>query len=324
MSNPFAPIKSISHTPDLWEDSKEAWSRNPKVGFENWVGSWRVNTSRTMRDSSFQTYWAMASVWLAFLEEKNTTLLNATAENAQEFFTKHSLEPVSRRRYLQLLDKWYWHLITRGITDSNPVQLQFLHEYALPEHFPVGLNKEQVQRLIALFPKENNDWRDLRDKAIIAYLIGSGLRVSALCSLTLPLDNLGKVNVPKSGVHEGYTSWMIDRSSISGIKLPWRQWATQWEDFKKDKAIKSPYVITSTLSGSAMSRSGIFRRVKPYIELASGGDKLPQTGPGLLRNTYGRLLFCAGTPLKNAQSYLGHEQSRATKRYLASSEDFYV
>lgn len=322
MPNLYAPISTSAPSSALWVESKEAWLSNPKAGFAHWISGLRINVSRTMRDSSFSTYWAMASAWLSFLEGVGTNLFEATAKDAQAFFIKHPLEPVSRRRYLQLLDKWYWHLITSGLTDKNPMQLEFLNEYALPEHFPKGLNVNQVQQLIALF--ENGDsWREARDRALAAYLLGAGLRVSALCELSAPVDAEGLVVVPKVGVHQGYTGRMLGPYDISGLEMPWRRWAQEWEEVKAEKGVKSSYVVTATLGGKGLSRSGVFRRIKPLIELASGGERLPQSGPGILRNTFGRLLFCAGVSIEKAQGYLGHEQARATRRYLASSEDFF-
>ena len=94
-----------SHTKDMWPaDTLVSWRNAPLEAFTNLLAEQRILFERNFRSNSVRTYKAIFSWWCEKLGERLSSLLEASAQDAIDIFAQEELEPVSRRRYLQLLD----------------------------------------------------------------------------------------------------------------------------------------------------------------------------------------------------------------------------
>jgi site-specific recombinase XerD len=296
---------------DFWPaQSLDAWQRAPSDTFLTWLAGQRVG-ARQFRESSCETYSAMFATWLRHLESRKLTLLEATSDDATTFFEKHALEPVSRRRYLQLLDKVYRHLRHSGWAPANPLLPELKQERALDTQLPVGLDEPSQVALIRMLT-EMDGWKGVRDRGMAALLLGAGLRTNEL--VALPVSALGeafKVRVEPAGVHRAHTTLILPEG-------PWRGWVREWGIERIRRAIPGPLFCPATLKGNGYSPSGLFRRVSSWFELANVNAE--RNGAGILRNTFARkALMCGRYTTEEVQEFLGHEELRATARHM--SED---
>lgn len=296
---------------DFWPaQSLEAWRSEPKRSFLAWLAQQRVVSVRQFRDSSRETYASMFAWWLSSLDAKGLGLLEAAPQDATEFFASSEFEPVSRRRYLQLLDKVYRHLLNSGWQGKNPMTVELLKERELDIALPPGLDElmlDQVVGVLASIP----GWKGARDRCAAALLLGAGLRANEFIHLRVSeVSEHYEIPIRPHSVHREHTTIILPDG-------PWREWYQDWQAARRKLDIPGEVLCPGTLKGVPYSPSGLFRRVSAWLNPLKEG--LPQTGPNLLRNTFARQALTCGryTPVQ-VQEFLGHEELRATARHIAA------
>lgn len=305
------PSSSRLLTADLWPaNSLSAWKAEPMAAFSDWLARQAVLASQ-LRESSCETYTSMFHTWLVFLTSRRMHLLEASAPDATEFFSKHkSLVPISRRRYLQLLDRVYVHLRTLGWERDNPLSVELAKERELEIALPPGLTDEEQGALLAVLERMPA-WKGARDRALIALLLGAGLRANEVVGLTA--DKVGpdySIRVVPTTVHAEHVTLILPEGR-------WREWYESWLSERRRLEIPGSWLTPATLGGRPYSPSGLFRRTSSWFDAANLSPK--QRGPHILRNTFGRnALACGRYSLEEVQQFLGHAELRATARYSLS------
>ncbi|KVP75291.1 tyrosine-type recombinase/integrase [Burkholderia ubonensis] len=294
---------------DFWPaQSLDAWRSEPEKSFLAWLAQQRVVGVRQFRDSSRETYAAMFSWWLSVLAAKGLGLLEAAPHDATEFFSASEFEPVSRRRYLQLLDKVYRHLLCVGWTGKNPMTVELLKERELEIALPPGLDDASLTLVIGVLTNIPG-WKGARDRCAAALLLGAGLRANELIHLRVgDVTEHYEIPIKPHSIHREHTTLILPDG-------PWRGWYQAWLAQRRELSIPGEVLCPGTPKGAPYSPSGLFRRVSAWLNPLNEG--LPQTGPNLLRNTFARqALTCKRyTPLQ-VQEFLGHEELRATARHM--------
>lgn len=173
------------------------------------------------------------------------------------------------------------------------------------------LTKDQAEKLINSTDKTT--LKGLRDRAILAIMISTGLRRSEVADLTFDhiqqrdgrwviADMIGKGNRVRTIPMPSWTKVTID------------QW-TQSANITDGHVFRSVNRHDS-LSGDSMTSQAIQDVVKLYAD---------KSGLGLsahdLRRTYAKLAYRGGSDMLQIQLSLGHESSDTTKRYLGEVQD---
>ena len=296
---------------DFWPaNSLSAWRNDPERSFLAWLADQRVVGDRQFRDSSRETYAAMFSWWLSSLKAKGLNLLEATGTDATEFFAASEFKPVSRRRYLQLLDRVYRYLLEIGWPGKNPLLVELRKERVLEIALPPGLDESGLAQLIQVLT-DIPGWKGGRDRCAAALLIGAGLRASEFVTLrSSDVSEHFTIELKAHSIHREHTTLILPDG-------PWRAWYQAWRLQRQDLGIPGDVLCPATRKGVPYSPSGLFRRVSAW--LSPLGDQLPQTGPNLLRNTFARqALTCGRYEAHDVQEFLGHAELSATSRHLAA------
>jgi integrase len=174
------------------------------------------------------------------------------------------------------------------------------------------LSQRQAQTLLAA--PDTSTKRGLRDRAIIALLIGCGLRRSEVANLTIGhiqqregrwciIDLLGKhgrirtVPVP---------AW---------VKVAIDAWLTI-ADFTEGQLIR-PVRRGDVIAGSALTEKVVWQILRRY----AGETGILQLAPHDLRRTCAKLCRAAGGELEQIQLLLGHASVQTTERYLGTKQD---
>ncbi|WP_198386598.1 tyrosine-type recombinase/integrase [Burkholderia ubonensis] len=304
-----AEVAQPTPNSDFWPaQSLDAWCSDPEKSFLAWLAQQRVVGVRQFRDSSRETYASMFSWWLSALADKGLSLLEAAPKDATEFFAASEFEPVSRRRYLQLLDRVYRHLLSVGWKGKNPLTVELLKERELEIALPPGLDEASLTQVIGVLANIPG-WKGARDRCAAALLLGAGLRANELIHLRVgEVTELCEIPIKPNGVHREHTTLILPDG-------PWRGWYRDWEGQRRELAIPGEILCPATPKGAPYSPSGLFRRVSAWLNPLNEG--LPQTGPNLLRNTFARqALTCGRYSPVQVQEFLGHEELRATARHL--------
>lgn len=173
------------------------------------------------------------------------------------------------------------------------------------------LTNDQAQRLI--ISPDTTTLKGLRDRAILAIMIGGGLRRSEVAALTF--DHIQQ--------REG--RWVIVDMIGKGKRIrtvPIPSWTKQAiDEWQKTANISGGYVFRSinrgdNLSGESMTSQAVQDVVKHYAEKCGYSIAAHD-----LRRTFAKLARKGGADLMQIQLSLGHASVKTTERYLGESQD---
>lgn len=173
------------------------------------------------------------------------------------------------------------------------------------------LTKEQAEKLIN--STDRTTLKGLRDRAILAVMIATGLRRSEVASLTFDhikqregrwviVDLVGKGNRIRTVPMPSWCKVAID------------QW-TESANFKDGRIFRS-INHGDNLSGDSMTSQAIQDVVKLYADKC--GYELQAHD---LRRTFAKLARKGGADLMQIQLSLGHSSIKTTERYLGEIQD---
>lgn len=203
-------------------------------------------------------------------------------------------------RRLSALRAFFSFAVEEGVLKTNPAQL--LENPKLPQHLPEVLNREEMERLLALPDMRDKSGR--RDRCMLELLYAAGLRVSELCELsTADLDlQRGLVRVFGKGAKER----LVPLHSLVQDLL--EAYLRQWRPAFKPGG----HQLFVNRSGRALSRQYVWKMVKKYAMLA--GIRRP-ISPHTFRHSFATHLLEGGADLRAVQLLLGHADISATEIY---------
>ena len=95
---------------------------------------------------------------------------------------KKKLSPTSRARALSTLRSFYKFLKKRNIIKDSPI---FVLSFPKTDKLcPRAISQNDIKRIIEYLDGQNNDWIDIRNKALFILTYASGIRISELLGLT--------------------------------------------------------------------------------------------------------------------------------------------
>jgi integrase len=174
------------------------------------------------------------------------------------------------------------------------------------------LSVRQAQTL--LNTPDASTTKGLRDRAILAVLLGCGLRRSEVAALTV------------GHVQQRDGRWCIvdlvgKHGRVRTIPVPtWVKVATDaWTSAAgvTDGHVFRPVDRAGKAQGAALSEKVVWQLLQPYA-LAAG---VPGIAPHDCRRTCAKLCRAAGGELEQIQLLLGHASVQTTERYLGTKQD---
>jgi len=156
--------------------------------------------------------------------------------------------------------------------------------------------------------------RGLRDRAILAVLLGCGLRRSEVAALTFThlqqrdgrwciVDLVGKHGRVRTAPMPTWVKVAIDAwVSPGGV--------TEGHVFRSVNR-------TGRLTGEGLGEKVVWQLIKPYAAVAG----VPGIAPHDLRRTCAKLCRAGGGELEQIQLLLGHASVQTTERYLGTKQD---
>jgi len=148
--------------------------------------------------------------------------------------------------------------------------------------------------------------RGLRGRALVAVLLGCGLKLREITSLEFE-------QIARQG-----RTWMIELSDGRAIPLP--AWAKRAIDvYARRAGIKQSKVFrrlegTEGVSDDGLSEQIVYRTVTSY-----GNDLRIKVSPDDLRRTFANLAYDSGATLEQIQTLMGHDSIQNTQRLITRS-----
>lgn len=176
------------------------------------------------------------------------------------------------------------------------------------------LSLEQAEEFLAA-PASSDNLTGKRDRALLALLIGCGLRRSELAGLDV------------DHIQQRDGRWCVVDLTGKGGKIrtiPMPAWAkTAVDAWVAAAGIAGGRVFRPVIKGGGRVRgeqlnpNAIWAAVRKYARMIG----LPQLAPHDCRRTYAKLGHKGGAPLEQIQLSLGHSSIQTTERYLGTKQD---
>lgn len=205
-------------------------------------------------------------------------------------------------RHLSTVRNLYAFLLREGRIDTDPTVL--LPSPRQPKSIPKYLNTTQMEQ-VSMAPSSSSP-RGLRDRAMVALLYSSGLRVSELCQLaTGDIDReMGLVRVTGKGNKQRLVP--VGKQALADLDGYLRDGRPQ---LLKGRA--SRYLFVTNRAGK-LTRQAFWKALAGYGKKAGIFSGL---SPHMLRHTFATHLLEGGADLRSVQVMLGHADISTTQIY---------
>ena len=213
------------------------------------------------------------------------------------FLKEKNYQAKSIGRKVASLKSFFKFLSQKKLINSNPSVL--LSSPKIPEKLPNFLTEEEVNKIL-IIPK-GNKFLDIRDRAILELLYGTGIRVGELVSLKIKDINLLDESIKVKGKGKKERIVPFGKPALKALidYLERRKW------------IKEEIVFLNK-SGKPITERSVERIIKKYGKLAGITKKIT---PHTFRHSFATHLLDRGADLRSVQELLGHERITTTQIY---------
>ncbi len=205
---------------------------------------------------------------------------------------------------------YFLFLTTKNIIDLNPIS--DIKVETVKKKLPEILTGKEVLKLLS--QPSGNDYKSIRDKAMLELLYATGIKVSELIEITVDEVNvqIGILNL---------------QSSKNGRIVPMYPAAiktlTNYILNVRPAIISNPEEnrLFTNMNGEPLSRQGFWKIVKHYAEMAKiDKDITPHT----LRHSFATHLLENGADIKDIKEMLGHSDISTTQMYAHLMKNKYA
>lgn len=267
---------------------------------------WFLDFLRVERGASPNTLMAYRSDLLdlaSYLKQKNLVwpqLDEKTCAQYRAHLAETGFSPRTIARRLSALRSLLKFLTYHQKISSMPKNIGGVR---LPKTLPKALTRAELDQLMRQ-PNCSHPL-GLRDRTLLEFLYGTGLRVSEIVNLTL--ENYAE--------EEAIVRVVGKRLKTRIVPLPvqTQEWLRRYLRESRPRISHKPVPwIFLNARGRKLSRSGVFRILQTHARTAH----LPiRVSPHILRHTYAVHLVQAGADLRSVQELLGHESVATTEVY---------
>ncbi len=318
-----------SSSEDLF-DELTTWFETPAIAYASWL-------SRQPYATSTKTvYIAMFTRFCEWIGEQGKRLDRCEKDDLRRFLdTANPNLPESRRRpqtgrqrqqYVRQLERVFVHLNALGVGGLNPGRQAAYDRMGQhndkPTRFLTSKERdalvqtiEQAVTKLELEGSSPADWLEYRDFALVALLLGAGLKVSHIKRLTLNCIDLTEARLDLSlprYTHRArimpfaiapLRAWLAIQARRNGEEM-----SGTHPVFEGDRSVG----YGRTAKSLFMHASSIHRRTQRRLEAAgvTGDRACAQT----LRNTYAGLLIDAGASDAELVDFMGLKASITSTR----------
>lgn len=233
----------------------------------------------------------------------------ASTEDVREYIKalgEQKFKTATISRNIASLRAFYHYLVKEGVVEEDITD--GIDAPKIEKKLPEIMSVEQVTNL--LNQPCGDTPKEIRDKAMLELLYGTGIRVSELISLKVSDVNLrtGCLNCKPSGK---------ERVIPFGQKA--KQALVRYLQEARDAMIaEDNQILFVNCNGKPMSRQGFWKLIKSYSQKA--GIEMEIT-PHTLRHSFAAHLVENGADLKSVQEMLGHSDISSTQVYAMMNQN---
>lgn len=223
------------------------------------------------------------------------------ARRAVRGITNDTLKKNTQNYHLIALRGFLKYLARRDVLSLPPERIELAKTSARELDL---MTEVELKRLLAA--PEGNDEKALRDKAILALLFSTGLRVSELCSLSRDSIDLSRDEFTIRGKGEKVRLVFLSDEARQTLK----DYLAKRKDLGE---AMFPSVSKATSSGAeSLTPRSVERIIKKYATKAGIAKKVT---PHTLRHNFATDLLQNGADIRSVQMMLGHSNISTTQIY---------
>ncbi len=260
---------------------------------------------KNVKNASKNTYSAYihdATAFCAYCADKKITDLNkVSSKTLNDYLQALNKSPSTTTRVTASLKNYFKFLFAQGFLKENPAVA--LKTKKAVQKLPDILETDEILKLLK--QPDGNDYKSVRDRAMLQLLYATGIKVTELIELRISDLNLqvGILNM-HSTKKERIVPIYPEAARQLGFYL----------DEVRPAIVQNPAEdrLFTNMSGVPMSRQGIWKIIKYYAEKA--GIKKDIT-PHTLRHSFATHLLENGASLTDIKEMLGHSDISSTQIY---------
>lgn len=262
--------------------------------------SYYMKMERQMSPNTVSSYCSDVS---ALLSSVPSSASHISQEDITSYMSSAyaELSKRSQARALSALKSFFDWMVTEGYRQDNPCEN--IDAPKLGKYLPEVLSQQEVIAVIESV--KLSSWSGLRDRAILEFLYGCGLRVSELCGLKLSHIYMEEAFVRIIG--KG------DKERLVPLGMPAAEALSEY-------LVSRPFDNTSEYAdfvflnrfGKPLSRVSVFNMIKKQATLAG---VVKEISPHTFRHSFATHLIENGADLRVVQEMLGHESILTTEIY---------
>jgi integrase/recombinase XerD len=245
----------------------------------------------------------------AFLEARGRDLATATTADLEAFLAADRdarRAPSTIARRASTLHGVFGFLLEEGARDDDPAA--GLAARRAGEHLPVVLTETQVNALLA--SPSSDDVIDVRDRALLELLYGTGMRVSELVGLDLGDVDFDEELVRVTGKGDKQRLVPLGRAAAVAVAA-WLDDAARGRLLATARRGEGRAVFLNQ-RGRRLTRQGVDLVVRRHARRA----RLPEgTSAHTLRHSCATHMLAHGADVRVIQELLGHASVATTQRY---------
>lgn len=247
--------------------------------------------------------------------------MNGTSniEKVNEEFLKKYLDyleflgksEATKSRLIASVRCFFKFLISINIVEKNPADsIKFKKKQP---QLPGILDSKDV--LLLLSQPKGNDYKSIRDRAMLELLYATGIKVSELISITVSDINLqlGLLHMQSDDKHQRIIP--VFSAAVKHIN----DYITNVRPAIVQE--KTGDILFTNMNGTPLSRQGLWKVIKHYADMA--GIKKDIT-PHTLRHSFAAHLLENGADLKDIKEMLGHSDISSTQIYAQFVKNKYA
>ena len=262
-------------------------------------------------ENTVQSYRRDLMQMITYLEEKEIREAAKVTKTSLHGYILHMEEQgkaaTTISRMMAAIKAFFNYECMQARIRRNPAES--LHAPKVEKKAPVILSVDQVSALLA--QPSGQTPKEIRDKAMLALLYATGIRVSELIGIQMEDINM---NIGFLVCRDGERERTIPfgRSAKAALE--------EYLEHARNELLRgkgSDYFFVNCTSG-AMSRQGFWKIIKYYGEKAGIEEDIT---PHTLRHSFAAHLIARGADMRAVQTILGHSDMATTQMYAAYRED---
>ncbi|WP_066742813.1 tyrosine-type recombinase/integrase [Cupriavidus sp. D384] len=315
---------------ELFDADLAAWYRQPERAFDGWLAR------HGFRPGTAIVYRAMWGKLLRWSGEQGLPPLKWSAAQIGAFLDAQNLHKRHRYRYARLIERIFHHLATLQQNLHNPASQAVKAHLADGENDPTafllpGERDLLVARILAPEPEmpagkdaktdmSPTAWKRARDVALLAVLLGGGLKVAEVRALRLDaLDGIDGMDGGAMAIRmvrpDNGRTYMVPLFGFAHAPL------RRWLAVRQAAESLGDLVFPAMANGRPMHAASIYRRIEILLEEAGVlAGRSERASPQTLRNTCGAMHFDAGTTPAAVAQLLGMRDLESGWRLHAAYE----